>query len=46
MPMSRANPHSLIILRQIRMILALLKLFIGILFLYLKIKRVISKFKK
>lgn len=44
--MNGANLHNLIILRQIRMIFALLKLVIGILFLYLKMKKVISKFKK
>lgn len=44
--MNGARPHSLIILRQSKMIFALLKLFIGILFLYNKIKKVISKFKK
>lgn len=44
--MNGVSHHNSIILRQSKMILALVKLSIGIIFLYFKIKKVISKIGK
>ena len=44
--MNGVRHHNLITLRQSKMILALIKLSIGIIFLYFKIKKVISKIRK